>query len=84
MKFNRIALLVLSLSAAWVVNAAEDLPASPAVKHVGAFERMDIRRADELLERATDYLQKYGSEQPPIVRLAALPAAAKGFQGDPQ
>ena len=63
MKFNRIALLVLSLSAAWVANAAEDLPASPALKHVGAFERMDIRRADELLERATDYLQKYGTEQ---------------------
>jgi len=63
MKFNRIALLILSLSAAFVVRAADDQPTGSAIKHVGAIERTDIRRADELLEHAADYLQKYGSDQ---------------------
>lgn len=63
MKFNRIGLLVLALTMAPVVNAADNMPTSTPAKPIGAIERSDVKRASALLERAVDYLQKNGPEK---------------------
>lgn len=63
MKFNRIGLLVLALTMAPVVNAADNMPTSIPSKPIGAIERSDAKQATALLERAVDYLQKNGPEK---------------------
>lgn len=67
MKFNRIGLLILTLTSALsvapVVNAADNMPTTAPAKPMGAIERSDAKRATALLDRAVDYLQKNGPEK---------------------
>ena len=66
MKLNRLSLLILPLSIATAAHAADNISTnspSSAISHTGAIERSGAKRATDLMERAVDYLQKYGTEK---------------------
>jgi cytochrome c len=76
MKFNRLGLLILPLTVAAIVYAADNMPTNspsapvgviersgPTIFRDGAIERSDAKRAAALLVSAVDYLQKNGPEK---------------------
>ena len=69
MKFNNISLLILPFTVATAVHAADNIPTNTSLAPTGtifrsgSIERSDAKRASELLDRAVDYIQHYGSEK---------------------
>ena len=63
MKFKRLNWMLLLMSVASVVHAADTVPPIMIPTQMGAIERSEAMRATELLDRAIDYLQRYGPEK---------------------